>query len=811
MKRHLLSAWLLTACLAAQAQTTYYVDASRPDNSGAGTSWAAAKRDLQVAINGASSGDQVWIKAGTYLPTHDAFGSTTPANNRDKTFTLKNGVKVYGGFAGTETQLTQRNWQSNSTVLSGDLGTVNVLTDNAYHVVVSVNLTAATALDGVTITKGYATAPGGSSVIIGGRTLDRYKGGGLYNSYSSTTFANCSVKTNSADCTNTDDDAWGAGVVNENCSSAFSNCLFDGNSFLNGGSSFGVFGSGMLISTGSCSLDRCIFANNTSGSGFLDASRGGALYINAGTSTITNCVFYNNSAQNGAAIAAGGAGANLSVITNCTFAGNTSSYAGTAYSGFSKATFKNCIFWDNNPTISQVAGRNEIYSQETNTANQPTFINCIVREAAGTPLAVTNTTMSGCLNSNPLLNNLADGDGADNIWMTADGGLRLQCSSPAVNAGTGTSPATDILNLPRIGTPDIGAYEGNHSAGALNSLPANATLVQLAQNTSGTTHYSNCSSELLAVQSGGSYTLGGTVTARVWVAATQPPTYVKRHYEITPQTNAQSATARVTLYFSQQEFNDFNAVNSILLPTSASDVAGIANIKIEKRAGSSSDSTGLPDSYTGTVQTLSGAALTTVWNSTAARWEISFDVTGFSGFFLKTQSAVLPLRLISFTGKAAGDCNQLQWATAAEVNTLSFDVERSTDGRSFAPIGSLPAAGSGNNQYRYSDYTISTGKVYYRLKMKDTDGQFKHSTVVQLDRTAAAELTVYPNPAGTYLMVTTGSDLQHSTVTVRDLGGRQVLRTVMDKQPCKLDISNLPAGQYYLQVGDGTAVPFVKQ
>ena len=58
------------------------------------------KKDLQTAINSASSGDAVWVKAGTYLPTRDPFGSTAPANNRDKTFTLKNGVKVYGGFAG---------------------------------------------------------------------------------------------------------------------------------------------------------------------------------------------------------------------------------------------------------------------------------------------------------------------------------------------------------------------------------------------------------------------------------------------------------------------------------------------------------------------------------------------------------------------------------------------------------------------------------------------------------------------------------------------------------------------------------------
>jgi hypothetical protein len=68
------------------AQTTYYVDASKSGNTGAGTSWATAKKDIQNAIALATSGDQIWIKSGTYYPTQDAAGNISPANNRDKTF-----------------------------------------------------------------------------------------------------------------------------------------------------------------------------------------------------------------------------------------------------------------------------------------------------------------------------------------------------------------------------------------------------------------------------------------------------------------------------------------------------------------------------------------------------------------------------------------------------------------------------------------------------------------------------------------------------------------------------------------------------
>ncbi|MDD5150461.1 MAG: choice-of-anchor Q domain-containing protein, partial [Flavobacterium sp.] len=456
----LLKLTFLLFSLISMAQTTYYVDSTKPDNSGTGTSWSTAKRDLQIAINTATSGDQIWVKAGTYLPTHDPFGSLTPANNRDKTFTLKNGVKIYGGFSGTENLLSQRNWQTNLTTLSGDLGTLNSLTDNAYHVAISVNLTSATVLDGVIITKGYATAPNGSQITVNTRILERFYGGGVFNIESATTFTNCTIKGNSADCTNQDNDSLGAGIVSLNCFSAFESCIIDSNSFLIGGNSFGVFGAGMLISGGNCVINKCVFSNNTSGSGFIDASRGGALNLN-GTHTITNSVFYNNSAQNGAALQFGGSADNTSTVTNCSFVNNTSSFVGTGYQGFSKATFKNCLFWNNAPTVTGVAGRNEIYSQDDRVGFQPSFQNCIIKDALGSPLAITNSILVNCLTSNPLFVNALDGDGLDNIWATSDDGLAIQGTSPVKNIGlTGAGiPTTDIIGNPRDSQPDLGAYE----------------------------------------------------------------------------------------------------------------------------------------------------------------------------------------------------------------------------------------------------------------------------------------------------------------------------------------------------------------
>ena len=77
---------------------------------GDGSSWANASTDLQAMIN-ASGTTEVWVAAGTYKP-----GVT-----RSDAFIMKNNVAIYGGFTGTETLLSQRNWTRQVTILSGDI------------------------------------------------------------------------------------------------------------------------------------------------------------------------------------------------------------------------------------------------------------------------------------------------------------------------------------------------------------------------------------------------------------------------------------------------------------------------------------------------------------------------------------------------------------------------------------------------------------------------------------------------------------------------------------------------------------------
>jgi len=81
-----------------------YVNADATGNNN-GSSWTDAYTDLQSALVAAQTGDEIWVAKGTYKPTS--------GSDRTATFQLKNGVVLYGGFAGTESDRAQRNFNTN--------------------------------------------------------------------------------------------------------------------------------------------------------------------------------------------------------------------------------------------------------------------------------------------------------------------------------------------------------------------------------------------------------------------------------------------------------------------------------------------------------------------------------------------------------------------------------------------------------------------------------------------------------------------------------------------------------------------------
>jgi len=143
-----------------------------------GSSWTDAFTDLQDALAAAAPGDEIWVAAGTYTPAG-------PGGDRTATFQLMSGVGLYGGFAGGETDRSQRDPSLHTTILSGDLnGDDQVVplsqdlmseatrAENSYHVVTGSGADETATLDGFVITAGYANGPTATSATTMPRPTD---------------------------------------------------------------------------------------------------------------------------------------------------------------------------------------------------------------------------------------------------------------------------------------------------------------------------------------------------------------------------------------------------------------------------------------------------------------------------------------------------------------------------------------------------------------------------------------------------------------------------------------------------------------
>jgi hypothetical protein len=185
------------------------------------------------------------------------------------------------------------------------------------------------------------------------------------------------------------------------------------------------------------------------------------------------------------------------------------------------------------------------------------------------------------------------------------------------------------------------------------------------------------------------------------------------------------------------------------------------------------------------------------------------NVTTFSPFGVGNTNSALPLRLLSFTGKEVPAGISLQWATANEINTAGFDVERSVDGSGFVAIGNVPS--QAGNRYAFVDDNMGAGAQYfYRLKMRDRDGSFTYSSVLSftVSSRTSGKFLVYPNPAtGDYLYIQPTGSNTAAQVAIVDMNGRSCYSTKLTANTItngrlQIPVNQLPAGVYVLKISD---------
>lgn len=440
---------------AAAAAHVIYVN-SHAAAGGDGSSWAHAYTNVQDALAKAAASpgaDQIWIAQGTY----------SPGANRADTFTVPDQTSLYGGFKGTETNLSQRNPVKYSTILSGNIGTSSN-TDNTYTLVTLGTSGPVTAtLDGLSVIGAYNDSNGlggGLSVTNGSNlTLSHMifandfaatRGGGVFaaNDLSLSITDSQFLNNNSVR---------GGGVRSENTASVtIARTDFNGNHALIGGGLYS-FGDASL------NLSYSTFENNSAdvGGGPIRTANDQNVSIthnsmNNNVSAIilsgsTNILFDSNLVNNVSATAdlegdgglLTGGNENLTV-TNNTFSNNIGTgqetTGGFTTEGDGTVLISKNLFYNNqtqDPTQQGAGGGLAVVADDSATISSNSFIGNTADYGAGL-LALAN-------NSIVITQNLFSG----NIASAAGGAISLGITNPtfAIDLGPGDTNATVSQNI----------------------------------------------------------------------------------------------------------------------------------------------------------------------------------------------------------------------------------------------------------------------------------------------------------------------------------------------------------------------------
>lgn len=200
-----------------------------------------------------------------------------------------------------------------------------------------------------------------------------------------------------------------------------------------------------------------------------------------------------------------------------------------------------------------------------------------------------------------------------------------------------------------------------------------------------------------------------------------------------------------------------------------------------------------------------------------------FSLITNNGLMAITNTQTLPVTLTSFDAALVKGQSTLTWGTAAETNNKGFEIYRSADAIDFKQIDFVAAKSPNGNSatainYTYVDRGAKAGINYYKLKQVDLDGKSENvEKIVKVDvKLATASILVYPNPATSYVSVSSGeTDYKNVQYHVYDLTGKKVLSEMAKAPQQDLQIGALAAGVYYLKItkngAEINAVKIIKQ
>ncbi|MCR4878222.1 MAG: Omp28-related outer membrane protein, partial [Bacteroidales bacterium] len=440
---------------------------------GDGGSWATAAGDLNWAVSTAGAirsafetSPEVWVTEGVY------YGDGVSAN----AFTMVEGVDVYGGFAGTETELSQSNLYAHPSILDGQ-HTQRVLNQPA-------NFTVRTTWDGFTIRNGYTTENGGGAQLKNKANL-----------------YNCTIIDNTA--------ANGGGVYAYAYEELYTsnhvyieNCQFSGNVATASGSGYNRGGGGLYANV--ANILRCSFTHNVSN------FNGGGIFVYY-TGFISNCLIANNTATHGGGIYNN---SGSTVIENSTIVNNSVSGSGAGLrDGGPINQIRNSIFWGNRTTSGAVSSIEQSSSNPLNcryTAVEGGYagegnVNLVSENTGSSPYCPRFVHPSATVGNTDTTSN------AD--WHLQDGSICVNRGSNSMMSGYDNADLDYGTRILRD-TVDMGCYESNYGNAP---LPEYQGIIYVTEQGAGMQYGDSWANALSSIAE--AQTLAQANNAVVWVAA----------------------------------------------------------------------------------------------------------------------------------------------------------------------------------------------------------------------------------------------------------------------------------------------------
>ncbi len=217
----------------------------------------------------------------------------------------------------------------------------------------------------------------------------------------------------------------------------------------------------------------------------------------------------------------------------------------------------------------------------------------------------------------------------------------------------------------------------------------------------------------------------------------------------------------------------------------------------------------------------------------------SYDITTTGTYYLVVSSfknnvsgpysatvssgAVLPLKLVSFTGtKTTGNKNLIKWTSTEESNLSHYQLQKSTNNIIFQDVANALIMATNNSlgaSYQFIDENFATGNQFYRLKITEKSGLVTYSSILVIKQSNAGTiLSAFPNPTTDFLQVEMKNmQGKQAAIAVVNASGIVVLKgqyRFSSFSYLKLPVTNLQAGTYYLKISANdteTLVSFVKQ